>query len=205
METTLDPLLRIALPVYSVIFVLVLYVHNVIRFRKKYGSDPRVVKKDDEIMYILEYYRDIIFWSTIFCVVIFSFFPGYYKYLLPIPYMEINLFKVIGSVILIASLIFTRVAQIQLKSSYRIGFDREIAEAELVTTGIYSKSRNPIALGLLLVTIGYFLAIPNMITFCLVIITHLILIIRIRLEEEHMEKLHGETYADYKQKTPRWF
>ncbi|MEJ2006018.1 MAG: methyltransferase, partial [Cyclobacteriaceae bacterium] len=166
---------------------------------------PRVVRRDDAIMYILEIYRDIIFWGIILCVVLFAFFPDLYQYLLPVSYLQFKILKILGLFILVGALIFTRAAQIQLKSSYRIGFDRDIQKAELITTGLYSKSRNPIAVGLLLVTIGYFLVIPNMVTFCLMVITHLVVVIRVRLEEEHMQKLHGSAYSIYKTKTPRWF
>ena len=109
-----------------------------------------------------------------------------------------------GVALMILGLILVRVAQIQLKSSYRIGIDRSDKTTELITNGVYSWSRNPITLGLFIITIGVFFIIPNAITFTIVNLTFLVISIRSMIEEKHLENLHGEKYLNYKSKVRRW-
>ena len=92
----------------------------------------------------------------------------------------------------------------QLKEAWRIGIDSSETKGTLITDGIYKVSRNPIALGMLLGTIGLFMVTPNMITFTIIILVHLIFSIRIILEEEHLMKLHGNLYDKYRKRTRKW-
>jgi len=75
----------------------------------------------------------------------------------------------------------------------------------LQTTGIYSITRNPMYLSLLLVYMGLALLIGNWWTLLLlpiliVVITHFI----IKLEERYLERAFGKTYLDYKAQVRRW-
>jgi len=136
---------------------------------------------------------------------IFSFVPDFYHFLVPVKYLEISIVRLLGVFIMVSSLILVRTSQAQLKGSWRIGIDRSATKTDLITTGIYSKSRNPIALGMVLSILGLFLAIPNIITFSLLNIVYLIFSIRIRIEEEHLNIVHRKDYDTYRKKTRRWF
>ncbi len=184
--------------------MLFLYVINVSSFKKKYKIDPRAVKKNDKLMYMLEHFRNLIFIFVILSILIYSFFPGLYFLFVPINYLNFEILRLTGVFILIGSMILTRVSQIQLKGAWRIGIDRTDIKTDLITTGIYSKSRNPIALGMLLSALGLFFVIPNMITFTIIGLAYVIFSTRIILEEEHLYKLHGEAYESYRKKTRRW-
>ena len=159
--------------------MLVLYVLNIRSFKNKYGLDPRVVTKNDKIMYGLQLYRNIIFLLILLNILIYSLFPKIYFLFVPIEYLDFQVLKIIGGFIMIFSLILTRLSQIQLKEAWRIGIDTTETEGILITKGIYKLSRNPIALGMLLGSIGLFMVTPNMITFTIVILVHLIFSIRI--------------------------
>ena len=89
-----------------------------------------------------------------------------------------------------------------MSKSWRIGID-EKHKTELITKGIFSISRNPIFLGMILTVFGLFLIIPNAITFFLALATYFIIQIQIRLEEEFLEKQHGEIYKNYKKTVKR--
>lgn len=184
--------------------MLVLYLINIKAFKKKYKIDPRAVTKNDKLMYMLERYRDLIFIFVGLSISIYSFFPSLYFLLVPINYLNIEIIRVAGVFILIGSMILTRASQVQLKGAWRIGIDRTNIKTELITTGIYSKSRNPIALSMLLSALGLFFVTPNMITFTIIAVVYVIFSIRILLEEEHLYKLHGEAYESYRKKTRRW-
>jgi protein-S-isoprenylcysteine O-methyltransferase Ste14 len=75
----------------------------------------------------------------------------------------------------------------------------------LVTTGIYSWTRNPMYLGMLTVTIGwsgFLCSLPSLIgpVFFAFYITQF----QIKPEERILKKLFGQPYTDYKTRTRRW-
>ncbi|HNK91377.1 MAG TPA: hypothetical protein PKN63_12545 [Chitinophagales bacterium] len=51
--------------------------------------------------------------------------------------------------------------------------------------------------------LGLFFVIPNALMFCLTITTYIVIQIQIRLEEQFLQKQHGQVYINYKQKTRR--
>jgi protein-S-isoprenylcysteine O-methyltransferase Ste14 len=89
-----------------------------------------------------------------------------------------------------------------MKNSWRIGIDTE-TKTELVTSGLFSLSRNPIFFGMILSLIGLFLTTPNAFTGLFLILGYILIQIQIRLEEEFLIKQHGQHYETYKQKVRR--
>ncbi|WP_445665174.1 methyltransferase family protein [Fodinibius sp. AD559] len=77
--------------------------------------------------------------------------------------------------------------------------------SNLVTSGIYSISRNPMYVGLLMILIGYGFYLGNMLTF-VVIPLFLIYINRFQIapEERVMDEKFGEKYQKYKSEVRRW-
>lgn len=75
----------------------------------------------------------------------------------------------------------------------------------LVTDGIFTRTRNPMYLGLLLGLIGYgfWLASISALVIALVFIP-LITASQISTEERVMEDLFGDAYLSYKHRTRRW-
>jgi protein-S-isoprenylcysteine O-methyltransferase Ste14 len=75
----------------------------------------------------------------------------------------------------------------------------------LQTTGIYSYSRNPMYIGLLLVYLGIALQFGNWWT--LMLIPFLIAFITIRVirpEERYLNRAFGEEYTNYQKRVRRW-
>jgi protein-S-isoprenylcysteine O-methyltransferase Ste14 len=89
-----------------------------------------------------------------------------------------------------------------MKNSWRIGIDHD-SKTELVTTGLFKYSRNPIFLGMLLSMVGLFFTTPNALTLIFLIVGYILIQIQIRLEEAYLEKDHGEVYKAYKKKVRR--
>lgn len=137
----------------------------------------------------------------VIAVLMYSFQTGY-KYLVPIVYMEKDSVRITGLALIHVSLVWVLIAQWQMSQSWRIGID-ETNKTELVTHGLFSISRNPIFLGLILTMAGMFLILPNAMTFALSVVTYLVIQIQIRLEEEFLERQHGRVYLQYKQKARR--
>ena len=90
----------------------------------------------------------------------------------------------------------------QMSNSWRIGIDEQ-NKTDLITKGLFSISRNPIFLGMIICVAGLFLVIPNAISLCILVTTYIVIHIQIRLEEEFLKKQHGEQYISYQSKTRR--
>ncbi len=88
--------------------------------------------------------------------------------------------------------------QYRLKSF--LGFAEE--SSEFKTEGILKFVRHPIYSGLCLVTVGFFLFIPNIPTLISCVSIFLYLPIGIYLEEKKLIGIYGELYRDYKRNVP---
>lgn len=136
-------------------------------------------------------------------VIISAFLPSVDQYLLPIHYLTNSTLAVIGQILLLAALIWVLTAQVHMQKSWRIGIDEEI-KTELIQTGLFKLSRNPIFLGMRVMLLGLFLAMPNAITFTILIAGELLVQIQVRLEEEFLTRTHGNSYIAYQKQVRRW-
>lgn len=107
-----------------------------------------------------------------------------------------------GWILMIASLIFMCVAQMQMKDSWRIGID-EKQVTQLRTNGIFGIIRNPIFAAIIIALAGKFLVYSTVLNLIILIVGIVLVTIQIRLEEEHLYKIHKEKYLDYKNKVKR--
>lgn len=78
------------------------------------------------------------------------------------------------------------------------GFERS---DHLVTTGIYSKLRNPMYIGMILIHLGFPFASRSLLTFLSTIIWIPFILIWKYMEERDLEKRFGEAYVEYKKRT----
>ncbi len=110
----------------------------------------------------------------------------------------------IAGVIITALGVFAFVLSvIQMKDNWRAGVQRE-DKTNLVTTGIYSISRNPAFLGFDLMYIGILFSFFNWYLFGATIFTVAIFHLQIvNVEEDFLMEVFGEEYLAYKKKTCR--
>jgi len=102
-------------------------------------------------------------------------------------------------------IIITVIAQIQMGRSWRIGVDQgEITE--LITTGLYAKSRNPIYFGIFLYWIAIVIsAQPPLLWACALICWLSIEIIVRKIEEPYLKSNHAAAFGRYSANTNRYF
>jgi protein-S-isoprenylcysteine O-methyltransferase Ste14 len=75
----------------------------------------------------------------------------------------------------------------------------------LVTTGPYHYSRNPIYLGVILLSLGFAVIIMSItVLICTVVLFLFFRRFFIRWEEEKLEEAFGEEYLAYKKQVRRW-
>ena len=118
-------------------------------------------------------------------------------------YLESSVLKITGLAMLFVSLVWTYVAQADMRGSWRIGIDAA-EKTGLITTGVFRFSRNPIYLGMLASVLGLVLVTPNALTVMLFVVGFVLIQIQVRLEEDFLQKMHGALYNDYKLKVARF-
>jgi len=194
--------------IYLFIFLLV-YFFFVFFLRsyllwKRTGVNPLTFSKTDDAHGYNGKVFTFISFLELAVVFIYAFKNEWYQYLLPFWYLEYSYLNYIGWGLLMLSLVLVWAAQSQMANSWRIGID-ENNKTELVTSGLFSISRNPIFLGIMLANVGLLLIIPNAFTLLIVSLSTISINTQIRLEEAFLVKSHGKSYTDYCLKVRRWF
>lgn len=194
--------LRIVLPIYFIIYFGVAFVLKSVVVAKRIGKSPLVLPKDDSAYGLIGLYFKLTLIAMFIYVLAYAFFPTWHDNFLPFIQLNNQTVKYIGLALLFIALVWTVIAQGHMKNSWRIGIDTD-TKTELVTSGLFSVSRNPIFFGMILSLVGLFLTTPNALTFIFLILGYVLIQIQIRLEEEFLIKEHGQAYIGYKQKARR--
>jgi protein-S-isoprenylcysteine O-methyltransferase Ste14 len=82
-------------------------------------------------------------------------------------------------------------------------FNTGISPTKFVTTGIYSRIRHPIYIGLCLTLLGFAVFVPSIMWLGIFAVTFFVLIIKAFLEEKRLFESYGKKYMEHKKKT--WF
>ena len=109
----------------------------------------------------------------------------------------------VGIVIGVTAVLFFALATITMKTSWRVGIPEE--KTTLITNGIYKWSRNPAFVGFDLLYVSICLMFCNIPLILVSIWAAIMLHLQILQEEEHMHKMFGSTYDEYKKHTLRYF
>jgi protein-S-isoprenylcysteine O-methyltransferase Ste14 len=110
-----------------------------------------------------------------------------------------NAQRYIGTVLAVVGVSFIGLARYQLGKSFSIK-----AEAHaLVTTGLYSKIRNPIYVFGLVMLIGLMLVLQKPRLWIVLVVVAIGQTVRSRQEARVLESAFGEQYREYRRKT--WF
>lgn len=75
---------------------------------------------------------------------------------------------------------------------------------QLITTGPFERSRNPIFLAVGLAQLGFFLALPSLFTLVCLLVGFAVLSLQARVEEYELREKLGLRYEAYRARTPRW-
>lgn len=110
-----------------------------------------------------------------------------------------NAQRKVGTGLVVLGIIFIAIARYQLGRSFSIRPEAH----KLVTTGLYSKIRNPIyVFGMVLVT-GVILVFQNPVLWVILPVLVIAQAIRARKEAGVLESAFGDQYREYRKKT--WF
>ncbi|MCB1176416.1 MAG: isoprenylcysteine carboxylmethyltransferase family protein [Leptospiraceae bacterium] len=188
---------------FLLIYFLLIFVIRSFLLWKRTGINPLTFSNSDDAHGFNGKIFKFISFIELIIVGIYAFKNEWYKYLLPFWYLENSLFIKIGWGLLFLSLVFILVAQTQMANSWRIGIDKN-NKSKLITNGLFSISRNPIFLGIMIANIGLFLVIPNAFTLLIISLSTISINTQIRLEEEFLIQEFGPEYSEYSKKVRRW-
>jgi len=203
MGTNMEFLLRYLLPIYLIAYLAFAFFWRSFVVWKRTGVNPYVLGKADTAHDFVGMLFRLTMVAIVAVVIINATSHKAYEYLTPIVWLERQALKYIGLLLLAVSFIWTLLAQAQMGNSWRIGID-SAAKTSLVTRGVFRLSRNPIFLGMRVTLLGFFLILPNAVTFATLLLGDVLMQIQVRLEEEYLRRTHGEAYRKYCQRTRRW-
>lgn len=195
--------LRYVLPIYLLAYFIAAFFWRSYVVWKRTGVNPLVFKGSDSAHDFIGRVFKALFAVIVAVVVVYAFIPGVYQYVMPIYALEYATLRLTGFILLLVSLVWTIVAQVQMGDSWRIGIDNEHS-TNLVHTGVFRLSRNPIFLGMIVTLLGLFLAIPSAATFVTLLVGIILIGIQVRLEEEYLTRAHGKKYLEYRRSVRRW-
>jgi protein-S-isoprenylcysteine O-methyltransferase Ste14 len=199
----MDTTIKYVLPIYLVIYFATAFLGRSFLIWKRTGINPYTLGNADNAHDFVGLLFRLVLVACIIVVGVYALWPAGYQYLIPIFWLQHTSVIVLGLGLLVISLVWTLIAQAQMGKSWRIGIDVE-HRTELVQTGIFRLSRNPIFLGMRLTLLGLFCLLPNAVTLAILAVGEVLLQIQVRLEEEYLAKIHGEDYWQYRRQTQRW-
>ena len=119
------------------------------------------------------------------------------------PWTDATWVRSVGAGIAVVATGLTFLAQLNMGDEWRIGVD-ESEQTDLVTTGVFGFVRNPIFSALILAAAGLAVMVPNPISAVGVVLLIAAIEMQVRsVEEPHLRRLHGDSYADYEARVGR--
>lgn len=185
--------------IFIILFFLICFVVPSVRTYKKTGLNPIVFTNTENAHDLIGFYMKIV----LFLILLSGSEKDHYmNFEFPKVFENSNAAH-IGMILMVISLCWIAMAQLQMANSWRIGID-EKNKTELTANGLFRFSRNPIYVGMISAQIGFFLYHSSYLNLIILICAYLLTSIQVRLEEEYLLRIHGQSYLDYKSKVSRW-
>jgi protein-S-isoprenylcysteine O-methyltransferase Ste14 len=109
----------------------------------------------------------------------------------------------VGVVFCFAGLLFVFFSLISFRKSFRVGIDVNHAD-DLITTGIFAYSRNPIYVGFGCVLLGQLLIFPSLVFLVYMLAGIWLFHRQVNLEENFLKGHYGRQYMEYCQRVRRY-
>ncbi len=110
----------------------------------------------------------------------------------------------LGMAVFAAGIALVGAAIARMGPSWQMGFDQTVPEHGLVKTGVFSLSRNPIYLGLIVMFIGWLLVLPTLLS--LIIVVGVALGVRRQAidEEKYLQRTYGAEFRVWAREVGRF-
>jgi protein-S-isoprenylcysteine O-methyltransferase Ste14 len=192
-----------ALLVYFVVYFLSAFVWRPLVVYRRLGANPLIAPSgDDAYGYVTRGYSIVALLVGV-VVLIIALADDAMKWLGAYRLVQSPEVSATGWILLGIALPWLLIAQAQMGISWRIGIDSQ-RDTELVRNGLFSLSRNPIYLATRIILFALFLVFPSAATLVLFVAIEILLQVQVRLEEQHLSRTHGDSYATYCSHVRRW-
>ena len=192
-----------ALPTYFICYFLLAFVWRSLLVYRRTGKNPLVLPAEDNAYGYVGRAFKVVIAAVAAVVTLNAAMPQASSWLGLLTFLQVQPLYLTGWVLLFASLAWLVVAQAQMGNSWRVGIDSKNTTA-LVSSGLFSVSRNPIFLAMRVNLLGLFFVLPSGATLTIVAAGEILMQIQVRLEEVHLAALHGEQYMQYTALVRRW-
>jgi protein-S-isoprenylcysteine O-methyltransferase Ste14 len=118
--------------------------------------------------------------------------------------LDLPIAKVVGAILIVVGFILFIWALISFGTSWRVGIDTH-KPGELVTSGVFAFTRNPIFLFLDLYFVGTFLINGTLLFLLAAFVAIIAVHYQIMQEERFLAHAYGQAYQDYRRQTERYF
>ncbi|WP_133471315.1 methyltransferase family protein [Paraglaciecola marina] len=189
--------------VYFLLFFGIAVIWRNYKVSKQIGSNAYKLNQKSGVEAIIATYFKYLPLLPIAIYVVYVLFPTQYLLMGPIGLVNHTIFKWVGLGLLIFSFIWVVLAQSQMGASWRIGIDHD-QKTDFIQKGLFKYSRNPIFVGIIIISFGYFLILPNAITLVTLALDILLIQVQVTMEEDHLNEQYGKSYIDYCQGVRRW-
>lgn len=145
----------------------------------------------------------IVLSTCIYILLFIRIFFGRINWLFELNFPFQNYLNFVGYSFVVLGFLIGLLALIEMKSSWRVGIKYD-QKTSLITTGIYSISRNPYFFSYAVLIFGYFLVFPSIFILFLYVFLNVIFHKMILEEESYLAKIQGEKYKEYKERVNRY-
>ncbi len=121
-----------------------------------------------------------------------------------LPFLAHNMIYFVGIALSVVGAVVMIAAQHQMAEHWRMGNDYS-GKTELLTRGMFGVTRNPVYLGVLMLTLGVSLLLQLVVGMILFVVLWLVLRGVVRTEEDFLEEKFGMRYEQYKAKVGRFW
>ena len=187
------------------LFILIILVKT-LYLRVKRNFNPIAIGSGKKgLMLLLEVLAFVVLLAWMFEILHYAFHSHFrtFPWPLDIKLIDSQIARIIGAVLISLGTLLFITAYVSFGDSWRVGFDVKRPGA-LVTTGVFSFSRNPIYLFLDLWFIGTFLINGTLIFLILALLALVAQHWQILQEEAFLTNLYGQPYEAYRAQTRRY-
>jgi protein-S-isoprenylcysteine O-methyltransferase Ste14 len=194
--------MKVLLLVYVLVYLTLTFVWPTWRLWRVHGINGLVLPRDDSAHGLIgKWFKGLMAAILVLALLLAAgISPAHFG---PIPGAMNDAVQQVGHLLLVLSLGWITSAQYQMGRSWRIGF-KEDEMPDLVTSGLFARSRNPNFLGMRVTLLGLVLVFPCAVTLTILALSEALIAIQVRLEEAHLSKSLGDKYLTYVAVTPRW-
>jgi protein-S-isoprenylcysteine O-methyltransferase Ste14 len=190
----------------SVVIFLFVIVAKTVYLRLKRNINPIVVGRGKKgLAWAIEWlgFAGLLVWMVE--ILLYAFHARFHIFPAPLDAQLIDsqIAKLIGVAFITLGMIIFMMAYVSFGDSWRVGID-VTSPGELVTTGIYALSRNPIYVFINLWFIGIFLINGSLIFLIFAVLAAAAQHWQVIQEEAFLTNLYGQPYKDYQGRTGRY-